>query len=159
MGVPSLPRTRASRVGRKSGADRDVGRPHCKRIEGRRDQRPNARVGSMTGIPIEAVQLGFALTKIDVDAGLGKGIVARDRGTQLPAINTNLSGKRFEDWRANKIAIVEELCRIAMARIHDAQTIPCGDNQNRKSTRRGSTVSFCCIQTLPARSHGKRQPH
>ena len=66
-------------VGRKSGADRDVGRPHCKRIEGRRDQRPNARVGFMTGIPIEAVQLGFALTKIDVDAGLGKGIVARDR--------------------------------------------------------------------------------
>ena len=75
-------------VGREPGAHRDVGRPHRQRIERRRRQRPDAGVGLVAGVAVEAVQFGLAFAEIDIDAGFGKAIVARDRVAQLPPAST-----------------------------------------------------------------------
>ena len=50
----------------------------------------------MGGIAVEAVELGFTLAEIDIDTGLGKAIVTRDRVVQLHRIDGDLAGKLFE---------------------------------------------------------------
>ena len=65
----------------------------------------------MVGITIEAVQLGFALSEIDVDAGLGKSIVARDGAAELLCINSNFAGEFSKIRCADKISVLDELPR------------------------------------------------
>jgi|SRR6516165_4726187 len=85
-----VPENACVRIGRKTGADRDVCRPNRKRIEGRLDQRPNARVRFVVGVTIEAVQLCFAFAEVDVDAGPGKSIVAQQScSASMPAFSAS----------------------------------------------------------------------
>lgn len=81
------------RISRKSRADCNVGRPDRKRIEWRRRYRPDARVGFVPCIAVEAVELGFTLTEIDIDTGRGKTVVTRDGVAQLRGIGGDFAGE------------------------------------------------------------------
>ena len=91
-------------VRRKSRADRNVGRQDRKRIERRRTYGADARIGLVGGIAVKTIELGFTLVEIDINAGLGKTIVTRDRAVQLHRIYTGLAGKLFERLRAVEIS-------------------------------------------------------
>src|SRR5512133_3470629 len=119
----------------------------------------------MVGVTVEAVQLGLSFAEIDVDTGLGKTIIACDRRAQLPRINTNLARKLVEQKRADKITIVNKLCRIAMTRIDDSQAVfsekggvtnqPGGDRRRRlialEHRQHEVMVRNCFIDEAPAR--------
>ena len=147
------------RVCRKPRTDRDVGRPNRKRIEGRLDQRPYTRVRLVIGIAVEAVQLGFAFAEIDVDTGLGKPIVARDRVTQLPCINTNPVGKFSKIRRADNVPVVDELFGVAMTGIDHPQTISPQKRGIADQPGRDRRCRLRHIQTWPVRSRDKRPLH
>src|SRR6185503_18066219 len=72
---------------------------------------------------VEAVELGLALAELDIDAGFGKSVVARDGQPQLCAIDRELAGKRFERVRANKIPARFQSAKIAAAGIDGAKTV------------------------------------
>ena len=70
-------------VGPKPCAHRDVGRIDGQRVERRRRDRADAGVRLVNRVTVEAVELGLALAELDIDAGFGKAVVARDSQPQL----------------------------------------------------------------------------
>src|SRR5262245_24652060 len=103
--------------------DRDVSRPDLERVERRRRYWADARIRFVVGIAIEPVELNFPLCEIDIDTGLGKAIVTRDRAFELLRINSDLPGELLNCASAHNIAAVDEFLRITVARINDAQAV------------------------------------
>ena len=110
---------------RKSRADRNVGRQDRKRIERRRTYGADAaRIGLVGGIAVKTIEFGFTLVEIDINTGLGKTIVTRDREVTIAsdlyrpcrqALRASAGARRDNHSR--------RFPRIAMARVDDAQAI------------------------------------
>ena len=105
-------------------------------------------LGVWSASPLKRLSSVSPFAEIDIDAGFGKSVVARDRLAQLRGVDADLAGELVERPRPHEITALDELAGIAVPRINDTKTIFCDEKPRRKSARQESTARLWWLSNI-----------